>query len=226
LDLINKISIENRRQSNKEKNKTVKSKKSYSHLVMPRSGRLRNFIREYKESPRFEKLSFIPPFLILIVEGVLLVHALTIDVPNIMVVELTTILLIISVVEILLVGEEIHDHYRRTNFDRILTIRLDDFIIKSKKKNVQQLVEEFIEVYPSYHNYRDEIYHIACQIMQTHKEEAIEKTIEDALKPFFKKNKKKTVDEILEGFIKKHPKYKKYSAEAYQKICQLKERSK
>ena len=190
---------------------------------MPRSGRLRNFIREYKESPRFEKLSFIPPFLIIIVEGVLLVHALTIDVPNIMVVELTTILLIISIVEILFVGEEIHEHYRRTTTDRTLTIRLDDFIIERKKKNVKLLVEEFIEVYPSYRNQRDEIYHIACQIMQTHKEEAIEKTIEDALKPFFKRNKKKNVDEILEGFIKKYPKYKKYSAEVYQKICQLKE---
>ena len=193
---------------------------------MPRSGRLRNFIREYKESPRFEKLSFIPPFLILIVEGVLLAHALTIDAPNIMVVELTTILLIISIVEILFVGEEIHDHYRRTNFDRILTIRLDDFIIESKKKNVKLLVEEFIEVYPTYSNHRDEIYHIACQIMQTHKEEAIEKTIEDALKPFFKKNKKENVNKILEDFTKKYPKYKKYSAEAYQKICQLKEHSK
>jgi len=225
-DLNNKISIKNKKQSNKEKNTTVKSKKSYPHLVMPRSGRLRNFIREYKESPRFEKLSFIPPFLILIVEGVLLVHALTIDVPNIMVVELTTILLIISVVEILFVGEEIHEHYRRTTADRTLTIRLDDFIIKRKKKNVKLLVEEFIEVYPTYRNHRDEIYHIACQIMQTHKEEAIEKTIEDALKPFFKRNKKKTVNEILEGFIKKYPKYKKYSAEAYQKICQLKEHSK
>ena len=62
--------------------------------------------------------------------------------------------------------------------------------------------------------------------METHKEEAIETTIEDALKIFFKKNKKKTVDDILKGFIKKYPKYKKYSAEIYQKICQLKERSK
>jgi len=193
---------------------------------MPRSGRLRNFIREYKESPRFEKLSFIPPFLILIVEGVLLVHALTIDVPDIMIVELTTILLIISVVEILFVGEEIHEHYRRTTADRTLTIRLDDFIIKRKKKNVKLLVEEFIEIYPPYRNHRDEIYHIACQIMQTHKEEAIEKTIEDTLKPFFKRNKKKTVNEILEGFTKKYSKHKKHSAEVYRKICQLKEQSK
>ena len=113
-----------------------------------------------------------------------------------------------SVVEILFVGEEIHEHYRRTNFDRILTIRLDDFIIKSKKKNVKLIVEQFIELYPRYRNHRNEIYHIACQIMQTHKEESIEKTVEDALKPFFKRNKKKNVDEILEGFTKKYPKYK------------------
>ena len=95
---------------------------------MPRSGRLRTFIREYKESPKTEKLSFIPPFLILIVEAVLLLHALTIDVPDIMVVELTGILLIISMIEILLVSREIHEHYTKNNFDRVLTIKLDDFI--------------------------------------------------------------------------------------------------
>ena len=193
---------------------------------MPRSGRLRNFIKEYKESPRFEKLSFMPPFLILIVEVVLLAHALTIDVPDIMVVELTTVLLIISLVEILFVSQEIHGHYQSTNFDRVLTIRLDDFIIKRKKKNVKLLVEEFIEAHPNYRSQRNEIYHISCQILETHKEEVIETTIGDTLKIFFKKNKKKNVDDILKGFIKKYPKYKKYSAEVYQKICQLKERTK
>jgi len=193
---------------------------------MSRSGRLRNFIKEYKESPRFEKLSFMPPFLILIFEVVLLAHALTIDVPDIMVVELTTVLLIISIVEILFVSQEIHGHYQRTNFDRILTIRLDDFIIERKKKNVKHLVEEFVEIHPNYRSYRNEIYHIACQIMDTHKKEAIETTIENSLTIFFKKNNKKNVDEILGTFIKKYPKYKKYSSEIYQKICQLKEKSK
>jgi len=210
----------------KEKNTTVKSQKSYYHPIMPRSGRLRNFIKEYKESPRFEKLSFIPPFLILIVEVVLLAHALTIDVPDIMVVELTTVLLIISIVEILFVSKEIHEHYQSTNFNRVLTIRLDDFIIKRKKKNVKLIVEEFIEAHPNYRSQRNEIYHTTCQIMETHKEEAIETTIENTLKIFFKKNNKKNVDDILNAFIKKYPKYKKYSAEIYQKICHLKERSK
>ena len=191
---------------------------------MPRSGRLRCYIKEFAESPRFEKLSFIPPFLVLIVEIILLRHALSINEGY--VIALTSILLILSAVEIFLVGGEIHDHYRRTNFDRILTIRLDDFITKKRNKNVQSLVEEFIETYPGYSCNRNEIYHIACQILDTHKEEAIESKVEKTLTPFFKKNKDKNVDDILSEFIKKYPNYKKYSSEIYEKICQLKVQTK
>ena len=189
---------------------------------MPRSGRLRTFIREYKESPRFEKLSFMPPFLILIVEGVLLIHAFTIDVPDIMVVELTMVLLIISIVEIIFVFEEMHEHYTSNTFDRILTIRLDDFVLQQKEKSVKKIVEDFIDIHSEYKNKRSEIYHITCQIMETHKEEAWEKALINKLKPFIKRRKKMNVDEILMAFIKKYPIYKKYRAKIYQKACQLK----
>jgi len=188
---------------------------------MPRSGRLRNYIKEVSSSSRAEKLSFIPPFLIIIVESVLLIHALSINVPDIMVVELTTVLLIISIIEIILVSREIHSHYQRSNFDKILTIRLDDFIIEKKKKNVKKIVEEFIEKYSKYSNYRSEIYHTACQILETHKEEQLEKKIEDKLLKFIKKNKDKTVDEIISAFINKYPPFKKNSSEIYQKTCQI-----
>lgn len=190
--------------------------------IMPRSGRLRTFIREYKESPRFEKLSFIPPFLILIVEGVLLIHAFTINVPDIMVVELTTVLLIISIVEITFVFEEMHEHYISNTFDRILTIRLDDFVLQQKEKNVKKIVEDFIDMHSEYKNKRSEIYHIACQIMETHREEAWEDALIKKLKAFIKRRKKMNVGEILEAFIKKYPTYKKYRAKIYQKTCQLK----
>lgn len=189
---------------------------------MPRSGRLRNFIREYKESARFEKLSFIPPFLILVIEGVLLVHALTIDVPDIMVVELTVILVAISIVEIVLVSLEIHKHYSRMNFDRILTIRLDDFITEKKEKNVKKIVTDFIERYTEYGPNRNEIYHTTCQILKTHEEEEIEKNIKDRLDKFIKRKKKANVDEIVDSFIKKFPKYKKYRIEIYEITCQMK----
>jgi len=193
---------------------------------MPRCGRLRTFIREYKESPKTEKLSFIPPFLILIVEAVLLMHALTIDVPDIMVVELTTILLFISIIEILLVSKEIHEHYSKNNFDRILTIRLDDFVTEKKENNVKKIVQEFIEKYPDYKAYRNEIYHTTCQILETHREEKLEKEISQKLERYIKKNKIKNVDEIVESFVKKFPKYKPHRTEIYEKSCQLMANSK
>jgi hypothetical protein len=189
---------------------------------MPRCGRIRTFIREYKESPKTEKLSFIPPFLILIVEAVLLIHALTIDLPDLMVVELTTILLIISIVEIILVSYEIHEHFSRSNFDRILTIRLDDFVLERKKSSVKEIVEDFINKHPQYNKHRNEIYHITCQIMETHKEEKWEKALEESLMKFMKRKKKMTVDDTLKAFIKKNPKYKKFRSEVYEKICQIK----
>ena len=188
---------------------------------MPRSGRLRTFIREYKESPRFEKLSFIPPFLILIVEGVLLAHALTIDVPDIMVVELTMILLIISIVEIIFVSTEMHEHYTKSNFDRILTIKLDDFITERKEGNVKKIVTDFTDQHPEYEKHRNEIYHTTCQILETHREEAIEKDLSDKLTKFIKRKKKANVDKIVESFVKKYPRYKRYRIEVYKKTCGL-----
>ncbi len=188
---------------------------------MPRSGRLRTFIREYSESSRAEKISFIPPFLILVVEVILLSHALTIDVPDIMVVELTAVLLIISIVEILLVSREIHEHYTRGNFDRILTIKLDDFIIERNEGNVKKIVTDFIEQHPNYSSHRNEIYHTTCQILETHKEEAIEKDLTDKLKIFIRRKKKAKVDDIVESFVKKYPKYKRHRSKIYEITCQI-----
>ena len=193
---------------------------------MPRSGRLRRYIREFTGSSRAEKISFIPPFLIIIVEGVLLAHALTINVPDIMVVELTTVLLIISIVEILLVSREMHEHYISSTFDRILTIRLDDFVLRQKEKSVKKIVEDFIDIHSEYKNKRSEIYHITCQIMETHKKEAREEALVKKLKPFIKRRKKMNVDEILKAFVKKYPNYKRYRAEVYESTCQLMEKSK
>ena len=187
---------------------------------MPRSRRLRNYIREITESPTIEKLSFIPPFLILVVEIILLHHAVTFNVDQ-YVINLIVVLLIISAVEILLVMREMHEHYRRSNFDRELTIRLDDFVLEKKNRNVKKIVEDFIELHPQYYNYRNEIYRLTCQILETHREEAIEKELTDKLKKFIKRRKKMNVDQILAAFLKKYPNYKKFQAEVYVKTCQI-----
>lgn len=191
---------------------------------MPRSGRLRTFIREYKESPRIEKMSFIPPFLILALEVILIIHAYVVN--EIYVIILTSILLVISLIEIILVTVEMHEHYSRSNFDRILTIRLDDFITESNEVNVKKIVTDFIEQNPEYNSHRSEIYHTTCQILETHREEAIEKELTTKLTKFVKKKKKANVDDIVETFVKKFPKYKKYRVEVYERTCQIKASSK
>jgi hypothetical protein len=180
---------------------------------MPRSGRLRTLIKEYKESPRTERISFIPPFLILAIETILIIHAILLN--EIFVIILTLILLIISTIEIVIVTYEMHEHYTKINFDKILTIRLDDFIIEKKEENVKKIVSDFIDIYPEYEKHRNEIYHTSCQILETHKKEAIEKELSNKLTKFIKKKKKTTIDDIVVAFIKKFPKYKKYRGEIY-----------
>jgi hypothetical protein len=180
---------------------------------MPRTGRLRDFIKEYNESQKTDKLSFIPPFFILILEIILITHAIIEN--NEFVIWLTLILLIISIIEIIFVTREIHEHYQSNNFDRELTIRLDDFIIEKNEKNVQTIVEKFIDLHPNYEIYRNEIYHISCQIMETHKKELWEKTLNLRLKKFISKNPKKPVRNIIDNFVEKFPEYRKDPGRIY-----------
>ena len=186
---------------------------------MPRSGRLRNFIREYKECPRTERISFIPPFFILAIETILIIHAILLN--EMFVIILTAILLIISTIETIIVSYEIHEHYTKINFDKKLTIRLDDFITEKKEKNVKKIVPDFIKHYPEYEKHRDEIYHTTCQILETHKEEEIEKELYGKIIKFIGKKKKLTVDNIVKSFIEKYPKYKKYRGEIYVLSAQI-----
>ena len=180
---------------------------------MPRTGRFRRFIKEYNESQKTDKISFIPPFFILILEIILITHAIIEN--NVFVIWLTLILVIISIIEIIFVAREIHEHYQSNNFDRELTIRLDDFIIEKNEKNVQTIVEKFIDVHPNYEIYRNEIYHIACQIMETHKKELWEKTLELRLKKYVLKNSNYSMKEIMDNFMEKFPEYKKDPGRVY-----------
>lgn len=186
---------------------------------MPRSPRLRNYINELAQSKTVEKLSFFPPFIILIVEIILLIHALEIQV--LYVIELTIILVALSIIEILLVMTELHEHYTQMNFDRILTIKLDDFILDHKYKNVQVVCNRFLEKYPQYCNDRNEVYHIACQILETHKEELWEYNLDKDLHKFIKTTKYTSVDEILKAFVKKYDKYRRDPSKIYRQICQI-----
>jgi len=142
---------------------------------MPRCGRLRSVIQEYNESPKAKKLSFVVPFLILALEIILITHSMLYQ--EFFVMTLTMVLLAISIIEIALVSTEMHEEYVKSNFDRILTIELDDFITEKREKNVKRIVTGFIEKHPEYRVKRNEIYHITCQILETHKKELTEKKL-------------------------------------------------
>jgi len=135
---------------------------------MVRCGRLRSFIQELAESPRIEKISFALPFFVIVIDIFLIEHAIRINESYIII--FTTILFFLSVVEVGVVVREIHGHYQQSNFERLLTINLDDFILERKKQtNVKMIVEDFINENPNYESFRNEVYHISCQIMQAHK---------------------------------------------------------
>ena len=187
---------------------------------MPRCGRLRNVIQEYNESPKVQKLSFVVPFLILALEIILITHSILYQ--EFFVMTLTLVLLAISIIEIALVSREIREEYIQNNFDRTLTIKLDDFITGKKERNVKRIVTGFIEKHPEYKGKRNEIYHTTCQILETHKKEAIEQEFVKKLETYVKKSKKAEVDEIVKGFVDKYPKYRRFRGEIYVKTCQLK----
>ena len=187
---------------------------------MPRCGRLRNLIQGYHESHKVQKLIFVVPFLILSLETILITHAMLYQ--HFFVIILTTVLLAISLIEIILVSREMHEEYIQSNFDRILTIKLDDFITGKKERNVKRIVTDFIEKNPGYRIKRNEIYHTTCQILETHKKESIEKEFINKLEKYVKKMKIEDVDVIVKGFVDKYPKYKRFRSEIYEKTCQLK----
>jgi hypothetical protein len=192
---------------------------------MQRCGRIRKFIEDYNQSPRTNKLSFFIPFLILALELIVLIDALitlnALIISNLIIVSITIILVTISVLEIILVTREIHNKFLEDNFDKILTIKLNDFITKKREKNVKIIISDFLEQYPEYDKHRNKIYHTTCQILETHQKETLDKDIRDKLKLLIKNNKKANVDEIVEKFTEKYPRYEKYRSEIYEKTCKL-----
>ena len=191
---------------------------------MLRCGNIRRYLHEIAESPRAEKISFIPPFVILGAEIILLNHALTIGESH--VIFLTLFLLLVSVIELFLVALEIHEHRKQSMFERILTIKLDDFIMETRRTNVKEIVSKFIERYPMYRTNRSEVYRLTCQIMQTHKDEKMEAEYSTKLRSFVRSAKETNATEIVSRFLKKYAQYERYRLEIYEKVCQMLEKKK
>ena len=181
---------------------------------MPRSGGIRRYCREIADSPRGDKIAFITPVAILTAEFILLYHAF--ELKEGFVIFLTSFLVFLSLIELFLILREVHQHRCQTTFERELAIRLDNFIIERHMDNVSNIVEKFLNEYEEYRGNRTTIYHIACQIMQTHKQELWEKTLRTRIKRYIAKEKDVSLRKIIDGFITKFPEYKKDPEKVYQ----------
>ena len=130
---------------------------------------------------------------------------------------LTSFLLAVSLAELILIIIEIHEHQQ----EKMLTIKLDDFIMNNKHNNVKDNVISFIKQNPEYSKHRNEIYHLTCQILDAHKAEELERKMNNTLKKFIKNNNTNSVNDTIELFLRKYPEFKNHRAEIYRKTCQL-----
>ena len=131
---------------------------------MARYSKLRKFLTEIAGSPLVEKISLILPFIILGIDVHILQYSLFRK--DFEIVLPATILLALSIVEIIVVIDEIHVTARKMNMERELTIKLEKFIFDNPKLNVKEVVNKFVEKHPEYKDLRKDIYHITCQIFQ------------------------------------------------------------
>ena len=131
---------------------------------MARYSKLRKFLTEIAGSPLIEKISLILPFIILGIDIHILQYSLFRK--DFEIILPATILLALSIIEIIVVIDEIHVTARKMNMERELTIKLEKFIFDNPKLNVKEIVNKFVEKHPEYKDLRKDIYHITCQIFQ------------------------------------------------------------
>ena len=125
---------------------------------MPRFSRCRSFICEVTTVPFVEKISLVLPILVLVIDIILIEHAIRINEHYI--IFFTSVLFSLSVIEMVLVIREIHTNYNKNNLLKTLTIKVSDYMCNKKGRNVKILVSGFLSRHPEYLPYRDEIYRI------------------------------------------------------------------
>ena len=146
---------------------------------MARCSRTRSFLMEVVKSPFVEKLSFILPFFVITIDIIILEHAIRIQ--EIYIIICSLFLFFLSLFEITAVSSELHKNYQKSNFEKRLTIKLDNFIEEKKGHNIKKIVEDFIANNPKYAIYRNDVYQITCQILETRNEDTLEKIVDENL---------------------------------------------
>lgn len=126
---------------------------------------LRERFKEIFSATIIEKIALIIPFLVLIWDIEIFYYSLINREKYIFI--FSIFVLILSSIEIIVVIEEIHQHFSEIKRRKELREIVKKIVSESKEENVKKIVKKVIKKYPEYSV--SDIYHVACELLSKDK---------------------------------------------------------
>lgn len=123
---------------------------------------IRNLFAEMLKASRLEKLVLIIPFIVLIFDAEIFYFAWKNKEENILIA--SSFVLFLSILEILAVMKEIHEHVNRLRRREILEEKLRKIMKTMEKPTVRKVVDKFMASYPDEYSIK-EVYHVTCNLI-------------------------------------------------------------
>jgi len=130
---------------------------------MVRFRRLRRWLGELAESTTTERILLILPFFILSLDLYLLLHAFSIGDTSIIIPAF--ILSILSVAEIIVTLDEIHERAMEMLKQRRIKAKVRKVMNKTDKVTVRGLLNQVLEEHPELKSHEKSLYHVICQLL-------------------------------------------------------------
>lgn len=122
----------------------------------------RNLLGEILTASRMKKIALIIPFIVLLFDAEIFYYSWTNQEKTILIA--SGFVLFLSILEIVAVIKEIHEHITRVKRFEILERRLKKIAEEIERPTVRKIVDKFMAKYPKEYTI-SEVYHAACILM-------------------------------------------------------------
>ncbi len=122
---------------------------------------LRERIKEIFSATIFEKIAIIVPFIVMLWDIEIFYYSLVNREKHIFI--FSIFVLILSFTEIIVVMDEIHQHFSERRKKKALKKIVKKIADESEEKNVKKIVRKVIKKHPEYSI--SEVYHVACELL-------------------------------------------------------------
>jgi len=122
----------------------------------------RNLLNEILTASRIIKIALIIPFIVLLFDAEIFYYSWTNQEKTILIA--SGFVLFLSILEIIAVIKEIHEHVSKIRRREILEERMKKIAKEIKNPTVRKIVDEFMAKYPREYSI-NEVYHVACILM-------------------------------------------------------------